>query len=301
MRKLRLDLLQCPVCRSPLSDGGGRLSCSGCDRIDESSEEGSQIDLRPKEGFQRDVTFDIDPSGDGDRAETFFGELQFNSSCSFNPAGLKLPRHLTETMASYIPSPDDGSVCLDLGCGGGGYGKVLEKIGYEWIGCDYSNKRAPLLADAHSLPFVDESFDFVISLAVLEHLRYPPVALREVFRTMKPGATFLGSVTYLTPFHDAASYYNMTHEGVYSSLRDAGFEVDIVAGEKQYMGIHAICQNGLFLGAQRKTTYSIANVLQGLSRLWWKKRRKKGMDRSDETMEMLINTGGFTFVARRPE
>lgn len=295
-----MDLLQCPLCRSPLLLNDERLRCDGCGSVDQDLEGEQQLDLRPKKVFERDVRFAIDPTSGTDSDRTYFGELLQNDESEIDFSEISLPCHLTSTLASYIPSPvSEKSVCLDLGCGNGEYKTVLESIGYHWIGCDYGNNQAPLLADAHSLPFADKSFDFILSLAVLEHLKYPSVALREVYRTMKPGATFLGSVTYLTPFHDSASYFNMTHEGIYSSLLDAGFAVDVVAGEKSYMGIHAICYSGLFLDASRRKAYAVANAVLKLSQWWWKWRRIKRFYRSEESMELLMNTGAFVFVARR--
>jgi len=44
---------------------------------------------------------------------------------------------------------------------------------------------------AENIPFDDNSFDVVFSDNVLEHLRTPLAAFREVWRTLKPGGTFL--------------------------------------------------------------------------------------------------------------
>jgi ubiquinone/menaquinone biosynthesis C-methylase UbiE len=45
------------------------------------------------------------------------------------------------------------------------------------------------------LPFVDEAFDLVVSLWVLEHLPSPAAVFREVRRVLKPGGHFI----FVTP------------------------------------------------------------------------------------------------------
>ena len=78
----------------------------------------------------------------------------------------------------------------------------------------YSEKMH-LIADAHSLPFPDETFSYVYSLAVFEHLHSPWIAADEIFRVLKPE----GEVYVLTAFmqHEHGypdHYFNMTASGL---------------------------------------------------------------------------------------
>lgn len=50
-----------------------------------------------------------------------------------------------------------------------------------------------LVADANTLPFVDESFDYVLTYGVLHHLPEPRDICREIGRILKPGGTFFCS------------------------------------------------------------------------------------------------------------
>ncbi len=93
---------------------------------------------------------------------------------------------------------------MDLGCGRGG---VVELI---WQDVDLAvglDPDVPSLAQhrAHGmpvirgrgehLPFAAESFDLIVCLWVLEHLRSPEQVLHEVRRVLRPGGHFL----FLTP------------------------------------------------------------------------------------------------------
>jgi SAM-dependent methyltransferase len=65
------------------------------------------------------------------------------------------------------------------------------------------------------LPFADESFDLVISVAVLEHVRDPFAAARELQRVLKPGGRVFAAVPFLQPYHAYPDhYYNMTSGGL---------------------------------------------------------------------------------------
>jgi SAM-dependent methyltransferase len=65
-------------------------------------------------------------------------------------------------------------------------------------------------------------------MQVLEHLRAPWEAAREISRVLRPGGCFVGSVAFLKPYH--GSYFHMTHEGVRELLRPVGLELEVVDG-----------------------------------------------------------------------
>lgn len=95
-----------------------------------------------------------------------------------------------------------GMHVLDVACGKGEWLSELANIGAVPAGIDISTraveqcrKRLPS-ADiregiAEHLPFEDDRFDLVTCLGSLEHFLDQPLALREMVRVSKPGATFL--------------------------------------------------------------------------------------------------------------
>ncbi|MDD3179135.1 MAG: class I SAM-dependent methyltransferase [Opitutaceae bacterium] len=79
-----------------------------------------------------------------------------------------------------------------------------------------------VLAVNEQLPFRDATFDALISCAVLEHLKDPFVAAREMVRVTKPGGLIHADVPFLQPYHGYPShYYNMTSQGLVSLFQDS--------------------------------------------------------------------------------
>jgi SAM-dependent methyltransferase len=71
-----------------------------------------------------------------------------------------------------------------------------------------------VLAVNESLPFEDDTFAMVVSCAVLEHVKDPFAAAREMIRVTRPGGVIYADIPFLQPFHGYPShYYNMTLEG----------------------------------------------------------------------------------------
>jgi len=103
-----------------------------------------------------------------------------------------------------------GGMVLD--CGAGSRPQRLRNvINVEIV--DYPS--TDILAIGESLPFADASFDAVLSLAVLEHVRDPFKCAKELVRVVKPGGEILANVPFLQPVHGYPHhYYNMTAQGL---------------------------------------------------------------------------------------
>ncbi len=89
---------------------------------------------------------------------------------------------------------------IDIGCGGGIYTKELALMGAKIVvGLDFSKeilqaakencKGFPNISfihgDAHNIPYPNETFDLIISRAVIHHLQDIPIFIREASRILK--------------------------------------------------------------------------------------------------------------------
>ncbi len=96
---------------------------------------------------------------------------------------------------------DSKSVVFDLGCGNGKFSPI-EKIDSKpniVIGLDVDEEllrentylKSRVLGDAHKLPFRQNSFDVIITRAVMEHLENPDIMLSEASKVLKPEGTII--------------------------------------------------------------------------------------------------------------
>jgi SAM-dependent methyltransferase len=114
-------------------------------------------------------------------------------------------RYAMELIEKY----KDGVV---LDCGAGRRSVYFDNVvNFEIVAYDSTDVRGV----GEVLPFNSDSFDAVLSLAVLEHVKDPFRCAREIVRVLKPGGDLVCCVPFLQPLHGYPhDYYNMTPQGL---------------------------------------------------------------------------------------
>lgn len=291
------DAFACPHCGSALEHDQHVFRCVTCEHDFGINHEGA-LDLRPRRAKRVDLTFEVPRWGSGP-ADVPARPLERKPHPEVEWSGLSIPRHLSAELLSYFPRASrDDAVALDLGCGTGLHREVLERAGYHYLGIDATVRGAPIHADAHALPLHDDSIDFVMSIAVFEHLSNPFLAAREVMRVLRPGGYFIGTVAFLEPFH-SRSYFHHSHLGITEVLRQAGFEVEHLGPNREWSVLFAQAKNGLFPGMPKRASSALVRPIDAAHRVWWRLVGTRH-DGFDENTRLVKLAGAFRFVARAP-
>jgi SAM-dependent methyltransferase len=200
-----LTLLQCPACRNGHLEqsSDAALRCVRCAAA-----------FAVVHGAPRFVR---EPSD----TEAFFGYIWGLQAPMVTPPRTVLPYHLRK-MRDTLEAPPFAGLVLDAGCGDGtdlaflALDPACEVVGVELSagGVATSLGRTTGLDRAHvvqgdllNLPLANEQFDGAYSYGVVHHTPDPPRAVREIARTLKPGASLLFYV--YEDFSDRSWYWRL--------------------------------------------------------------------------------------------
>lgn len=123
-------------------------------------------------------------------------------------------------LLSFLGNLSNGNHILDIGSGTGYYLNLMCKRGFNCIGVDLSENMLQQskhmypelvvqLADARKLPFLDDSFDAVVSIETLRYFSERKPLLKEIFRVVKPGGLI---------FITAAPFLSTNIYGIFNTL-----------------------------------------------------------------------------------
>jgi SAM-dependent methyltransferase/uncharacterized protein YbaR (Trm112 family) len=124
-----------------------------------------------------------------------------------NVSGDRNYRQLAEMLGAA------SSTCMVLVLGGGilgqGIAALMRNPDIQLVESDVSfGPRTAIILDAHEIPFADETFDAVISQAVLEHVADPYRCVAEIHRVLKKDGLVYAETPFMQQVH--AGRYDFT-------------------------------------------------------------------------------------------
>ena len=155
-----------------------------------------------------------------------------------------------------------------------------------------------LVADAHNLHMIgNDSVDFITSISVLEHVKYPQQVVKEMYRILKPGGIIYINVPFVFPFHaDPNDFYRFTYKGIdilceaFEKL-DSGFNRG-PASTMHHLLVHFLA---MLFSFNNKTVYGInVDIFRWL--LFWVKYLDKFLAKYE--MAYVIHAGSY-FLGRK--
>jgi len=194
--RLRRVAFRCPRCHSGrLERRTDGLDCPGC---------GARFPLRDGRPCFSDV---------GER-EIADGLARFKAALRSYPRLYRLliflisPLYFDGSRQRFIDAEKRG-VLVNLGSGNL---RVDESVP-NFDMASYPN--VDVICDVTDLPLEDDSVDAILASFVLEHLPDPRVAVREMYRVLRPGGRIFSEVPFIVGYHAApGDFRRWTHEGV---------------------------------------------------------------------------------------
>ncbi|MBI4981611.1 MAG: class I SAM-dependent methyltransferase [Candidatus Omnitrophica bacterium] len=140
-------------------------------------------------------------------------------SCMVLPHScVMLKKDVAQARKDVLPLLEQNIPVLDIGCGQRPIVKGAIKLEFEaCCGIDVS-------ADAHCLPFLDNSIGFVWLGGVVEHLKNPRLCSKEIYRVLKDKGYVFVETPFFQIVHGAPyDFQRFTQLGLEEIFKEAGF------------------------------------------------------------------------------
>lgn len=183
---------------------------------------------------------------------------------------LHFEARIDDAVAEFARALPPGSRVLDAGAGEGRHARSFGR--HRYFGVDlavgdasWNYRRLDAIADLTNLPFRSGVFDACLNIVTLEHVREPACAVREMARTLAPGARLLLIAPHEWEVHQAPhDFFRFTRHGLLHLLENGGFmQPEIHAAGGYFRLLSRRLLNGLqfFSGGMRWLFYPPAAVL----------------------------------------
>ncbi len=137
------------------------------------------------------------------------GGLYYTLLNIFGPVLLSTDYH--STAKNCLEKYNDEHVIINLGSGPSYFYGRKDIINIDVFSLD----EVDIVADAAKLPIADESVDFIITIAMLEHVIDPYQVVQEMHRILKPHGEIFTYIPFIQPYHAAPyDYSRWNHQGI---------------------------------------------------------------------------------------
>lgn len=206
--------------------------------------------------------------------------------------------HIALFVADHAQTIPRGARVLDAGAGAAPYRVLFEHTDYvtsDWAGSMHDEALASdIVAPLDQLPVADASFDVVVATEVLEHVRDPEAALRELHRVLRSGGQLWLTVPFVWELHEEPhDFARYTAYALEHLLQSAGFTaVDVRPVGGWFSVAGQLLRNfGSMTGRGQSASLAGRGLLAGLA---WCGSRLGRLDRADRRQGLPL---GYTATA----
>ncbi len=143
------------------------------------------------------------------------GKLYYTLLNLFGP--VLLSAAYRKTAKACLDKYNENHVIINIGSGPSYFFGRKDIINIDVFALD----EVDIVADAGKLPVADESVDFIISIAMLEHVVNPQQVVQEMQRILKKNGEVLAYVPFVQPYHAAPyDFSRWNHQGLKKMFSD---------------------------------------------------------------------------------
>lgn len=195
----------------------------------------------------------------------------------------ELSKHIKAVVENELPNH---LKTLDVGCGLKPYFEYLRAKSDFYVGIDIDRmSSADITAAAEYLPFVEELFDVVLCIQVLEHVRNPEKVINRMYGALKKGGTLILSTHGIWFKHDVHDYWRWTDLGLMKILKPPFKKLDVKSCGGTFLCLFQFLNLYVrYLPFGKKALYFINNVLG------------RTLDNMHHSEDLVIN---YVVVARK--
>lgn len=218
------------------------------------------------------------------------------------------PDHLSNEMPDEALAIVRSTSGLVLNLSGGGSREKFDHV----VEVEFAVFRhTDVIADAHRLPFDDETFEAAIVMNAFEHYREPRKVAAELYRVLKPGARLHIRTAFMQPLHERPwHFYNCTRHGLEEWFKN--FDTELLHVSENFCPNHSIawlaseCESALRLEVSSESGDNFRAATVGeLVDLWRDPSRRDNALWTDfgklPQYTQEVTAAGFEFFGRKPD